>query len=132
MKSCARFASQSAAGPSGSGLYEGGPAGVRVCSSGRGGGPLVRDPGGVCESASIGITGVASKAYRASGAEAALKGSAVDEHAIAAAAQTAADGSRSTAIFMRLRATARISRRSTLAARFNSRIEGEMMTMNDE
>ena len=53
---------------------------------------LSRDAGGTCESASIGITGVASKAYRASGAEAAIKGSALDEQAIAAAAQTAADG----------------------------------------
>ena len=33
---------------------------------------LSRDAGGTCESASIGITGVASKAYRASGADAAL------------------------------------------------------------
>ncbi|HST22714.1 MAG TPA: xanthine dehydrogenase family protein subunit M [Blastocatellia bacterium] len=53
---------------------------------------LSRDAGGSCESASIGITGVASKAYRASGAEVAIKGSALDEQAIAAAAQTAADG----------------------------------------
>ncbi len=53
---------------------------------------LSRDAGGTCESASIGITGVASKAYRAGGAEAALKGSTLDEQAIAAAAQTAADG----------------------------------------
>ena len=53
---------------------------------------LSRDAGGTCEAASIGITGVASKAYRASGAEAALKGSTLDEQAIAAAAQTAADG----------------------------------------
>jgi carbon-monoxide dehydrogenase medium subunit len=53
---------------------------------------LSRDAGGSCESASIGITGVASKAYRASGAEAAIKGSSLDEQAIAAAAQTAADG----------------------------------------
>jgi carbon-monoxide dehydrogenase medium subunit len=53
---------------------------------------LVRDAGGICDAASIGITGVASKAYRASGAEAALKGSTLDEQAIALAAQTAADG----------------------------------------
>ncbi len=53
---------------------------------------LSRDAGGTCEAASIGITGVASKAYRASGAEAALKGSTLDEQAIAAAAKTAADG----------------------------------------
>ncbi|HKQ06320.1 MAG TPA: xanthine dehydrogenase family protein subunit M [Blastocatellia bacterium] len=53
---------------------------------------LVRDAGGACESISVGITGVASKAYRANGAEAALKGSGLDEQAIATAAATAADG----------------------------------------
>lgn len=53
---------------------------------------LVRNPGGACESASIGITGVASKAYRASGVEAALVGSALDDATIASAAATAADG----------------------------------------
>jgi carbon-monoxide dehydrogenase medium subunit len=52
---------------------------------------LVRDQGGACESASIGITGVASKAYRASGVEAALAGSALDDATIASAAATAAD-----------------------------------------
>ena len=36
---------------------------------------LVRDAGGACQSAGIGITGVASKAYRASGVETALTGS---------------------------------------------------------
>jgi carbon-monoxide dehydrogenase medium subunit len=53
---------------------------------------LVRNQGGACESASIGITGVASKAYRASGVEAALAGSALDDATIASAAATAADG----------------------------------------
>ncbi|MFL6276519.1 MAG: FAD binding domain-containing protein [Blastocatellia bacterium] len=53
---------------------------------------LVRDAGGACESVSVGITGVASKAYRANGAEAALRGSALDEQVIATAAATAADG----------------------------------------
>jgi len=53
---------------------------------------LTRDQSGACESASIGITGVASKVYRASGAENALKGSALDEQSIASAGATAADG----------------------------------------
>jgi len=53
---------------------------------------LVRDAGGACESVSVGITGVASKAYRAKAAEAALRGSALDEQVIATAAATAADG----------------------------------------
>jgi carbon-monoxide dehydrogenase medium subunit len=53
---------------------------------------LVRNQSGACESASISITGVASKAYRASGVETALAGSALDKAAIAAAAATAADG----------------------------------------
>jgi aerobic carbon-monoxide dehydrogenase medium subunit len=53
---------------------------------------LALDKGGACESASVGITGVASKAYRASGVENALKGSALDEQTIARAAAAAADG----------------------------------------
>lgn len=53
---------------------------------------LVRDASGACESASIGITGVAAKAYRAKGVEALLVGSSLDEPAIASAAATAADG----------------------------------------
>jgi len=53
---------------------------------------LLRDANGACESVSVGITGVASKAYRAAGVEAALAGSALDEQAIASAAATAADG----------------------------------------
>jgi len=53
---------------------------------------LTRTAAGACESASIGVTGVASKAYRASGVENAVAGSALDEQAIAAAASHAADG----------------------------------------
>jgi aerobic carbon-monoxide dehydrogenase medium subunit len=53
---------------------------------------LVRDASGACESVSVGITGVASKAYRATGVEAALVGASLDEQAIATAAATAADG----------------------------------------
>jgi carbon-monoxide dehydrogenase medium subunit len=53
---------------------------------------LVRGASGACESVSVGITGVASKAYRAAGVEAALVGSSLDEQAIAAAAAIAADG----------------------------------------
>src|SRR5437868_24478 len=53
---------------------------------------LVRDASGACESVSVGITGVASKAYRATGVEAALGGSSLDEQAIATAAATAAAG----------------------------------------
>jgi carbon-monoxide dehydrogenase medium subunit len=53
---------------------------------------LVRDAAGACQSASIGITGVASKAYRANGVETALVGSGLDAAAIAAAAAHATDG----------------------------------------
>ena len=53
---------------------------------------LVRNQSGACERASLGITGVASKAYRAGGVEAALAGLALDDAAIATAAATAADG----------------------------------------
>ena len=53
---------------------------------------LTRGENGVCQSASIGVTGAASKAYRANGVEKALVGSALDEHAIAAASQHATDG----------------------------------------
>ncbi|MFL6212530.1 MAG: FAD binding domain-containing protein [Blastocatellia bacterium] len=53
---------------------------------------LVRGASGACEAASVGITGVASKAYRAAGVEAALVGSSLDEQAIAVAAAMAADG----------------------------------------
>jgi carbon-monoxide dehydrogenase medium subunit len=53
---------------------------------------LSRGAGGDCEAASVGITGVASKAYRPAGVEAALVGSSLDEQAIASASATAADG----------------------------------------
>ena len=53
---------------------------------------LVRDAGGACQSSGIGITGVASKAYRAKGVETALAGSSLDAQAIAAAAGHAAEG----------------------------------------
>ncbi|HEY3139435.1 MAG TPA: xanthine dehydrogenase family protein subunit M [Blastocatellia bacterium] len=53
---------------------------------------LTRDKSGTCASAGIGITGVASKAYRASAVEKALVGKAFDQQSIAAAAEHAADG----------------------------------------
>jgi carbon-monoxide dehydrogenase medium subunit len=52
---------------------------------------LTRGDDGRCQSASVGIAGVAAKAYRAGGVEKALKGSTLDEQAIAAAAAHAAD-----------------------------------------
>jgi aerobic carbon-monoxide dehydrogenase medium subunit len=53
---------------------------------------IIRDANGNCESANIGITGVASKAYRASAVEGALTGTSLDEQAITNAAAKAADG----------------------------------------
>jgi carbon-monoxide dehydrogenase medium subunit len=53
---------------------------------------LTRNAAGACESASIGITGVGSKAYRATEVEARLKGSALDAQAISDAASHATDG----------------------------------------
>ncbi len=47
---------------------------------------------GSCESASIGVTGVAAKAYRATGVETALVGSNLDDASIANAASHACDG----------------------------------------
>ncbi|HEX8843569.1 MAG TPA: xanthine dehydrogenase family protein subunit M [Pyrinomonadaceae bacterium] len=47
---------------------------------------------GNCQSASIGITGVAAKAYRAGGVENELTGKALDEGTIASASSHAADG----------------------------------------
>jgi carbon-monoxide dehydrogenase medium subunit len=47
---------------------------------------------GSCESASVGVTGVASKAYRAVGVEAALKGQQLNDQTIAQAAAHATDG----------------------------------------
>lgn len=48
--------------------------------------------GSECKSASIGITGVSSKAYRATGVENALTGSTLDDSSIGAAAAHATDG----------------------------------------
>ncbi|MFY9558371.1 MAG: xanthine dehydrogenase family protein subunit M [Blastocatellia bacterium] len=53
---------------------------------------LTRDQSGACGSVGIGITGAASKAYRASAVESALTGSALDEQSVAAAAAHATDG----------------------------------------
>ena len=47
---------------------------------------------GSCESASVGITGVASKAYRAGAVERALQGQTLNDETIAAAASHATDG----------------------------------------
>jgi carbon-monoxide dehydrogenase medium subunit len=52
---------------------------------------LMLDEKGACQKASIGITGVSAKAYRASAVESALKGSALDEQASANAAAHATD-----------------------------------------
>jgi carbon-monoxide dehydrogenase medium subunit len=53
---------------------------------------IVKGGDGKCEAASIGITGAAAKAYRATNVEQALVGNAIDEQTIAAAAALAADG----------------------------------------
>ena len=53
---------------------------------------LTRDSSGACQSAGIGITGLASKVYRASGVEQAITGSGLDEQAVTAAAAHATDG----------------------------------------
>ena len=53
---------------------------------------LTRDGNGACESIGVAITGAASKAYRASGVENAIRGNALDEQTIAAAASHATDG----------------------------------------
>lgn len=53
---------------------------------------LALDASGKCESAGIGVTGVSSKAYRATGVEKALKGKSLDAKTIAAAAEHATDG----------------------------------------
>src|SRR6266849_3707750 len=52
---------------------------------------LTMDVDGACRSASIGITGVSSKAYRASAVESALTGAKLNEPTIAGAAAHAAD-----------------------------------------
>jgi aerobic carbon-monoxide dehydrogenase medium subunit len=48
--------------------------------------------GAKCQSAGVGITGVAPKAYRAKGVESALKGNTLDAKTLSAAASHAADG----------------------------------------
>lgn len=53
---------------------------------------LALDGNGGCQKASIGITGVSSKAYRATAVESALNGVTLDEQATANAAARAADG----------------------------------------
>jgi len=53
---------------------------------------LTRDQSGKCQSCGVGITGVASKAYRARAVESALNGSALDDQAIANVAAHATDG----------------------------------------
>jgi carbon-monoxide dehydrogenase medium subunit len=53
---------------------------------------LTLDGNGGCEKASVGITGVSSKAYRATAVESALNGSTLDEQAIANAAGHATEG----------------------------------------
>ena len=53
---------------------------------------LTLDGSGKCQNASIGITGVSSKAYRATAVESALNGTTPDEQAIASAAGHATEG----------------------------------------
>jgi len=53
---------------------------------------LMLGAGGACDAASIGVTGVASKAYRAVAVEAALEGQQVNGQSIAEAAAHATDG----------------------------------------
>jgi carbon-monoxide dehydrogenase medium subunit len=48
--------------------------------------------GGKCSACGVGVTGVAPKPYRAAGVESALKGKALDEKTLGAAASHAADG----------------------------------------
>ncbi len=53
---------------------------------------LVLHDDGSCEAARVGVTGVALKAYRAQGVEAALAGTKLDDQTIAAAAEHVCDG----------------------------------------
>jgi aerobic carbon-monoxide dehydrogenase medium subunit len=53
---------------------------------------LALDDNGACRKASIGITGVSAKAYRATAVESALNGNALDDEATANAALRATDG----------------------------------------
>jgi carbon-monoxide dehydrogenase medium subunit len=50
------------------------------------------DDNGGCQDASIGITGVSAKAYRAAAAESALNGKTLDEQTIAGATAQATEG----------------------------------------
>jgi len=59
---------------------------VGVCAA------VTLDKQGVCVSAGVGVTGAGTKAVRAKGVEAALKGKKLDAAAIEAAAQKAAEG----------------------------------------
>ena len=53
---------------------------------------LTRDAAGKCQSIGVGITGVASKVYRATAVEQAISSSALDEPTVSAAAAHATDG----------------------------------------
>lgn len=53
---------------------------------------LVLDDAGKCRTAGVGVTGVAAKAYRATGVESALKDATLDAKTMAAAATHATDG----------------------------------------
>lgn len=53
---------------------------------------ITANSAGACENASVGITGISSKAYRANGVESALTGATLDERTTASAATHAADG----------------------------------------
>jgi carbon-monoxide dehydrogenase medium subunit len=53
---------------------------------------LKKDSGGACSTAGVGITGIASKAYRAAAVESAVNGKKLDPAVIAAAAKHACDG----------------------------------------
>ena len=53
---------------------------------------LVLDDAGKCRTAGVGVTGVAAKAYRATGVESALKDATLDAKTMAAAAAHATDG----------------------------------------
>ncbi len=53
---------------------------------------LIVGTDGICESASVGVTGLASKAYRAEGVQSSLVGTGLDEEALAKAAEKVCDG----------------------------------------
>jgi CO/xanthine dehydrogenase FAD-binding subunit len=52
----------------------------------------LEDNGSTCQTARVGITGVAAKAFRARSVERMLEGEAIDEATITAAAEHASDG----------------------------------------